>query len=186
MRRKQGIGSTVRKFGGWLTVVVALSSTATALAAPKKAAPAPSSVVHPAPDFAWIGAGGKTYPVKNLRGQPVVILVAPSPDARAMRQEAGRIEEMYLGFSAKKTVFVAAFTAQTGRVASNVPYAIAANGASVAAAYGANPTGFSVIVLSPDGNVDMVSPKVEGAQRILDVINNTYQTQAAVRTGIGG
>ena len=67
-----------------------------------------------------------------------------------------------------------------------MPFAVAANGASVAAAYGANPNGFSVIVLSPEGNVDMVSNKVEGAQRILDVINNTYQTQAAVRAGIGG
>ena len=167
-------------------VAAAISLTASAIAAPKNATPAPSNVLHPAPDFAWIGAGGKTHPAKDFRGQPVVILVAPSPDSRTMRQEAGRIEELYLGLSAKKTIFVAAFTAQTGRVASDVPFAIAANGPAVAAAYGVNSTGFSVIIISPDGNVDMVSNKVEGAQRILDIINNTYQTQAAVRTGIGG
>ena len=166
--------------------LTAWSFTSSVTAAPRKAAPAPANVVHPAPDFAWIGAGGKTYPAKNFRGQPVVILVAPSPDTGALRKQAARIEDLYLDFSAKKTIFVAAFTAQTGRVASNVPYAVAANGASVAAAYGVNPADFAVIVLSPDGNVDMVINKVEGAQRILDIINNTYQTQAAARTGIGG
>ena len=166
--------------------LTALSLAASAAAAPKKAAPALANVVRSAPDFAWIGAGGKTYPAKNFRGQPVVILVAPSPEAGALRKQAGRIEDLYLDFSAKKTIFVAAFTAQPGRVPSNVPYAIAANGAVVAAAYGVNPNDFSVIVLGPDGNVDMVANKVEGAQRILDIINNTYQTQAAARTGIGG
>ena len=185
MRKEPAAMTAVRKGGGLLTVFMALSFAASMQAAPKVGTPVPSNVVHPAPDFAWIGAGNKTFPSKNFRGQPVVILVAPSPDARALRKQAARIEDLYLGFSAKKTVFVAAFTAQTGRVESNVPYAVAANGASVAAAYGARPGEFSVIVISPDGNVDMVSEKVEGAQRILDVINNTFQTQAAARTGIG-
>ena len=171
---------------GLFLASLAWAATASAPAAPKRATPAPSNVLHPAPDFVWIGAGGKTYPARNFRGQPVVILIAPSPDAGALRKEAGRIEDLYLGFSAKKTIFVAAFTAQSGRVASNVPYAVAANGASVAAAYGANPTDFSVVVISPDGNVDMVSHKVEGAQRLLDIINNSFQAQAATRTGIGG
>ena len=67
-----------------------------------------------------------------------------------------------------------------------MPYAVAANGAAVAAAYGANPNDFSVIVLGPDGNVDMMSKKVEGAQRILDIINNSYQAQAPTRVGLGG
>ncbi len=186
MRRKQMLESVARSWCGWLVAGLAWSLTTNALAAPKHATPAPSNVLHPAPDFAWIGAGGKTFPAKNFRGQPVVILIAPSPEAGALRKEAERIEELYLGFSAKKTIFVAAFTAQTGRVQSNVPYAIAANGASVAAAYGVNPTEFSAVVISPDGNVDMVTHKVEGAQRFLDIINNSFQAQAAVRTGIGG
>jgi len=148
--------------------------------------PAAVRVVHPAPDFAWIGAGGKTYPIKNLRGQPVVILVAPSPDAKPLRQEAERIQGLYLQLSARKAVFFAAFTnGHDGRVESNVPYAMAQNGAAVAAAYGVAGKEFVVIVIGPDGNVDMVSEKVEGAERILDIINNNGQTQAAMRTGIG-
>ena len=176
----------ISKRVGLFVAAVTMSLSATALAAPKNGTPVPSNLVHPAPDFIWIGAGNKALPAKNFRGQPVVILVAPSPDAKALRKETARIEDLYLDFSAKKTIFVAAFTAQTGRVESNVPYAIAANGPAVAAAYGAKPGEFTVIVISPDGNVDMVSEKVEGAQRILDVINNTFQTQAAARTGIGG
>ena len=186
MQNQRVFKATDRKRAGILAAAMALALSATVLAAPKNGKPAPSNVVHPAPDFAWIGAGNKTFPSKDFRGQPVVILVAPSPDANALRKETARIEDLYLNFSAKKTIFVAAFTAQTGRVESNVPYAIAANGPSVAAAYGAKPDDFTVIVIGPDGNVDMVSEKVEGAQRILDVINNTFQTQAAARTGIGG
>lgn len=145
----------------------------------------PANVVHPAPDVTWVGAGGKTASSKTFRGQPVVILVAPSPDTGALRKQAARIEGLYLQFAARKTVFLTAFTQTNGRVPSDVPFAVAANGPAVAAAYGVPPSALSIIVISPDGNVDMVSNKVEGAQRILDVINNTFQAQAAARTGIG-
>ncbi len=186
MQNQPACKAMIRKLVGRFAAAMVLTLSATALAAPQNGTPASSNVVHPAPDFAWIGAGNKTFPAKNFRGQPVVILVAPSPEAKALRKESARIEDSYLNFSAKKTIFVAAFTVQTGRVESNVPFAIAANGPAVAAAYGAKPDELTVIVIGPDGNVDMVSAKVEGAQRILDVINNTFQTQAAVRTGIGG
>lgn len=166
----------------WMTAGNAVAAPKPTLVTPPKAPP----VVRPTTDFLWIGPGGKTFPLKNLRGQPVVILVAPSPDAKTLRQEAGRIQEMYLQFSARRAVFFAAFTnGHDGRVESNVPYAIAANGAAVAAAYGVKPDGFAVVVVGPDGNVDMVSQKVEGAQRILDIITNNGQAQAATRTGLG-
>ena len=171
----------------WLALAASLALTATALAEPKLKvnAPVPTNVVRPAPEFAWIGAGGKPSPLKTFRGQPVVLIVAPSPDFAPMRKEARRIEELYLQFSARKTVFLAAFTQQTGRVESDVPFAIAENGAAVAAAYGVPANELSVIVISPDGNVDITSTKVEGAQRILDVINNTFQAQSASRAGGG-
>ena len=177
-----------RVLGRWLAAGCSLALVGTAFGAPKiRTNPAPvSNVVHPAPDFQWVGAGGKLSSTKVFRGQPVVILVATSPTAGPLVKEARRIEEKYLEFSARKTVFIAAFTQQTGRVESNVPFAIAANGADVAKAYGVLPNELSVIVISPDGNTDMVSTKVEGAQRILDVINNSFQAQAAARTGLGG
>ncbi len=171
----------------WAAPLLGLALAGTAWSAPRtKIVPPPAAnVVRPAPEVAWVGAGGRTFPLKTFRGQPIVILVAPSPDAGPLRKEAGRIEDLYLQFAAKKVVFITAFTQATGRVRSDVPFVVAANGAAVATAYGVPPNGLSIIVISADGNVDMVSNKAEGAQRILDVINNTFQVQAAARTDIG-
>lgn len=166
--------------------ILCLATAATVHAAPKKTpkpAAVPSNTAHVAPDFTWVGAGGKAYPGKNFRGQPVVILIATSPDAGELRKQAKRIEDRYLDFAARKTIFVAAFSGAAGRVGSDVPFVIAQNGASVAANYGVQGKGIAVIVLGPDGNVDFTSTQVEGAQRILDIINNTFQTQAATRSG---
>ena len=117
----------------------------------------------------------------------MVILIASSPTDGDVRKQAGRIEDRYLDFAAKKTVFVVAFTgAGPSRVESNVPFVPAQNGAAVAAAYGVQGKGLAIVVLGPDGNVDLVSPQVEGAQKILDVINNTFQTQAAERANTRG
>ncbi len=166
-----------------LLLCLSVATVAAAHAAPKKDKPAASNTARVAPDFTWVGAGGKAYPGKNFRGQPVVIFVAVSPDAGDLRKQAKRIEDKYLDFAAKKTIFVAAFTGTAGRVESNVPFVIAQNGASVAAIYGVQGKGIAVIVLGPDGNVDFTSTQVEGAQRILDIINNTFQAQAAARSG---
>lgn len=146
----------------------------------------PSTVIRTAPEFAWEGAGGKAYFLKKLRGQPVVLLIATSPNAGNLRKQAERIEKLYLQFSAKKTVFIAAFTSENGRVMVNVPFAIAVNGPGVAAAYGAAGKELSIVVIGPDGNVDLKADGVLGAQRILDIINNSYQGQAAQRVGQGG
>ena len=177
----------------WLTATCLLAVTAlTAYAAPKNKPSAASAkpaegAVRVVPDFTWIGAGGKVYPGKNFRGQPVVILIASSPDAGDLRKQAGRIEDRYLDFAAKKTIFVAAYTGTMGRVQSDVPFVVAQNGAAVAANFGVQAgNGLGIVVLAPDGHVDMTSTHVEGAQRLLDIISNTFQTQAAERTGLGG
>ena len=178
---------------GWPTKAAAVAcllaaTTLTADAAPKnKPAAAKPAVgaVRTVPDFTWIGAGGKTYPGKNFRRQPVVILVADSPDSGDLRKQARRIEDKYLDFASKKTVFVVAFTGTPGRVESDVPFVVAQNGAAVAANFGVQGKGLGIVVLGPDGHVDMTSNQVEGAQRLLDIINNTFQTQAASRTGLG-
>ena len=175
-----------------LTVAALVTCLSTAHAAPKPKPAAASNkpasnTVRVAADFTWIGAGGKVYPGKNFRGQPVVILISATPNDGDLRKQAGRIEDRYLDFAAKRTIFVVAFTgAQPARVESNVPFVPAQNGAEMAATYGVQDKGTAVIVLGPDGNVDFASPQVEGAQRLLDVINNTFQTQAAERAGTRG
>jgi hypothetical protein len=143
------------------------------------------TVVRPAPDFAWVGAGGKTSPLRALRGQPVVLLIASSPEEKDFRKQVEHIDKLYLDLSERKTVFLAAFTVRPGRVPSNVPYAIAQDGAAVGKAYGVPPGGLGVAVISPNGNLDLFSTQVQAAQRLLDMINNSYQVQAAGRTGLG-
>jgi peroxiredoxin len=169
-----------RRPSAWMSAAMALLLGGALLGS------AGAAAVKLAPDFFWEGTGGKGHPLKQLRGQPVVVVIAPSPDAKPMRQQAGKIEDAYLDFSGRKTVFIAAFTAQKGRVASNVPFVIAQDGAAVAKAYGVADGGFAVVVIGADGNVDMQSDRVEAAQRILDIINNSFQPQATARKGQGG
>ena len=149
-----------------------------------------SSVPRPAPEFVWRGAGNVGYPLRKLRGQPVVILVAPAADGRDFRQQAGRIEKIYLDMAAKKVVFIAALTQGGDRIArpqSSVPFVLAADGAAVANAYGVAGGRFGLVVVGPDGNVDYTGNKVLGARQILDVVNNSFQPQNAQRKGpLGG
>lgn len=149
---------------------------------------APINTPRPAPDFVWRGAGNVGYPLKKLRGQPVVILVAPTADSGDFRKQASRLERTYLQMSAHKVVFVAALTQpdRSPRPQSSVPFVLADNGPALAAAYGVPGAKFACIVVGPDGNIDLLSEHVEAAQRILDVMNNSFQPQAAARKGAFG
>ncbi|MDD5351251.1 MAG: redoxin domain-containing protein [Chthoniobacteraceae bacterium] len=144
---------------------------------------APAGVVRPAPNFAW--GPGKT--LQSWRGQPVVLLIAPSPRSKAFRKQAARIQASYQDFAARNTVFVAAFTEPDGtsipysnRVASNVPFVLAANGAQIAASYGFNGE-ITVAVIGKDGNLDLNSGKIVPASQIMDMIYNNFEQQTAER-----
>lgn len=142
-----------------------------------------AAVVKLAPDFSWEGTGGRAHPLKQFRGQPVVLLIAPSPESKAFRKEVAQVEKGFLDFSARKAVFITVFSGQPGAVQSNVPFVNAANGAAAAALYGAKDSPLTVVIIGPDGNIDMQSDRVEPSQRILDVINNTFTAQSAARAG---
>lgn len=144
---------------------------------------APAEVVRPAPNFAW--APGKT--LQSWKGQPVILLIAPSPKSRAFRKQAARIQAAYQDFAARNAVFVAAFTEPdttsfpyADRIASNVPFVIAPNGAQIAASYGFNGE-FAVAVIGKDGNLDLNSGKIVPASRIMDMIYNNFEQQASER-----
>ena len=165
-----------------------------AFAAPTAPPPAKAgsgaNVPRLAPEFVWRGAGNVGYPLKRLRGQPVVVLVAPTADSRDFRQQAGRIEKIYLDMAARKVVFIAALT-QVGerfqRPQSSVPFVLAADGPAVANAYGLGGARFGLVVIGTDGNVDYTGAKVVGARQILDVVNNSFQPQNTGRKGpLGG
>ena len=142
-------------------------------------ASAPAEVVRPAPNFTW--GIGRT--LKSWKGQPVVLLIAPSPKSGAFRKQARRIEAVYQEFAARNVVFVAAFTdpeAAGQPIPSNVPFVIANNGAQIAADYGMAGK-FALSVIGKDGNLDLNSAQVVPASRIMDMILNNYEQQAPER-----
>lgn len=134
------------------------------------------NVVRPAPDV--VLETGKS--LKTLRGQPIVVLVAPHPQSRSFRKQAARLERDYARFAARGTVFVAAFTENPEGLRSNIPFVVAQNGQAVAAHYGVT-TPFALLVVGKDGNLDLQTAKVHAASEVRDVILNNYVQQANQR-----
>ena len=137
-----------------------------------------AEVVRPAPAFVCAGKS-----LKSFKGQPVILLIAPSPRSAAFRKQAKRIQSAYQDFAARKAVFVAVFTdpdAEGRAIPSNVPFTPAREGAKVAAAYGFDGN-FSLCVIGKDGNLDLTTSKVVPASRIMDMIYNNAEQQAAER-----
>ena len=142
-------------------------------------ASASAEVVRPAPNFTW----GSGQTLKSWKGQPVVLLIATSPRSSAFRKQADRIQAVYQEFAGRNVVFVAAFTdpeAALEQIPSNVPFVIANNGPQIAANYGFDGD-FAVAVIGKDGNLDLNSTKVVPSSRIMDMILNNYEQQAAER-----
>lgn len=140
---------------------------------------APAAVVRLAPDFTFPGAG-RVQSLKSLRGQPVVLLIADSPRTGAFRKQLKNLREIYGQFASRQVVFAAAFRNGGGPVDSNIPFAVANNGPAVAAAYEVRDD-FNLVIIGKDGNVDYQTPKVCTAERIRDVIQNSFAVQSAAR-----
>jgi len=148
-----------------------------ALAAAASLAPVPvwANVVRPAPDFTI--AGGKT--ARSLRGQPLVIIVAPGPESKEFRKQVSKLEKDYHRFAAQNAIFVAAFTTSNGEgLRSSIPFAVALNGAELAARYGVQGS-FALLVVGKDGNLDLRTARISGAYAVRDAILNNYERQAA-------
>ena len=138
-----------------------------------------AEVVRPAPAFTC--AAGNS--LKSFKGQPVILLIAPSPRSGAFRKQAKRIQAVYQQFAARNAVFVAVFTdteAAGCPIPSNVPFTLVQDGAKVAAAYGFDGK-FSLCVVGKDGNLDLITSKVVPASRLMDMIYNNAEQQTAER-----
>jgi hypothetical protein len=142
------------------------------------AATTSAEIVRLAPDFSFPGVG-KAQSLKAVRGQPVVLIVAKSPKIGEFKAQVKRLKEIYEEFANKQVLFVAAFTAEVGPVKSDIPFVTANNGAAVASAYSVpGKDKFNIIIIGKDGNVDYQTSKVIGAERVHDVIQNSYEIQA--------
>ena len=135
-----------------------------------------ANVARWAPDFAWLKSGGSRTTLKSLRGQPVVLVVAPSPEHRNFRKQAKELAKTYQLLGNDKAVMVAAFTAEPGVIRSNIPFVLAANPGAIAQSYGVAGD-FAVFVIGRDGNLDEISDRVLPGQRVLDIINNSFVPQ---------
>ena len=152
---------------------------------PEPAAPTPpargrssSPVVRPAPDFAIPGVSKKS--LRSLRGQPVVLIIAKSPEEKPFKKQLKALAPIYQEFASRGTVFVAAFSEAGGQLPSNIPFVVANNGAPVASAYGFGGE-IGVAVIGQDGNLDLITDKILPALRIREVILNSYVVQNAAR-----
>lgn len=147
-----------------------------ALAAP---ATLHAEAVRPAPAFQWIDSTGKAKNSRDLRGQPLVVLVADSPNHRLFRAQVGQLQKTYERFAAAG-LCIAAFSREPGTIRSNIPFLTVPDGAATAAAFD-TPQGFSIAIIGEDGNLDYIGNRVVPAQRIYDIIGNSYARQKQLR-----
>lgn len=150
----------------WLVAAVVLVS----------AVGAEANVVRWAPDFGWLKSGGNRATLKSLRGQPVVLVVAPTPRYGKFRKQVKELQKTYQLLGNDKAVMVAAFTQEPGVIRSNIPFVLASNPGGVAQSYGVAGD-FAVFVIGRDGNLDEISDRVLPGQRVLDIINNSFVAQ---------
>jgi hypothetical protein len=143
-------------------------------------APLQAEVVRPSPDFSWIDSTGKSKSAKDLRGRPVLVLIAESPREWAFRSQVGQLQKIYERFAADGLVCVAAFSREPGQIRSNIPFLTVPDNAGTAAAFD-TATGFSISIIGMDGNLDYVGNRVVPAQRIFDIIDNSFAKQKLLR-----
>jgi len=91
-----------------------------------------------------------------------------------------RLQSHYQRIAAQNLVCIVAFTEESGRVDSNIPVIIANDGPRVAFLYEI-PEGFAVGMIGRDGNLDYMTRKVLPAQRVLDLIGNSFVRQEYLR-----
>ncbi len=141
----------------------------------------PALVVRPAPNVQWLDVQGRRQNLSAFKGQPVVLLISDTPNGRGFRSQAAQLKKMFERFAAQRVVCVAAFTGELGVIHSNIPFAIASDGPRVAFDYGTAEERFAIAVIGRDGNLDCLSTRVLPAQRIYDIIGNSFVTQQQLR-----
>lgn len=137
-------------------------------------------VVNPSPNISWVNSSGKLEGSAAFKNQPVVLVIAPSPKSWIFRAQVGQLQKMYERYAAEKIIFMAAFTKEQGLIKSNIPFVLAADGPRTAFDFKVVKD-FGIAVIGRDGNIDCLSSKVLPAQRIYDIVNNSFVPQAADR-----
>jgi len=139
-----------------------------------------AEVPHAAPDFVWTDSTGASKKASNFRGRPLVVVIATSPNQGAFRSQVGQLQKIYDRLAAQHLVCVAVFSEAPGVIRSNIPFVTVPDGTATAAAFDAS-KGFAIAVIGEDGNLDSIGSRVLPGQCILDIINNSFARQKALR-----
>ena len=118
--------------------------------------------------------------LRDLRGQPVVLIFATNPDQNEFKKQVKQITRRYKNLSTRSVLFFVAFTKETGVISrSDVPFVVLPDPLSVADSYRVGD--FGIALIGTDGNLDYATDHVITGQKILDVVNNSYSAQVQER-----
>jgi len=140
-----------------------------------------AEVVRPAPDFAWESFNGTTKTLTGLKGQPVVLIIAPSPKSGVFKKQIKQLNKLYRQYASREAIFVAAFTQESGLAQTDIPFLYARNAQAIAADYGLEKDQFELVVIGPDRNMDLITKDVTTGERVRDVIDNSQPRQSVRR-----
>lgn len=140
---------------------------------------ATSPIVALAPDVTW-QQHGQVKHLSSLQGQPVLLLIAPTPNSWDFYRQLNALKGSYEHLAQQRLVCLAAFTEEEGPVHSNIPFITVSHGSAVGEAYKAT-NHFALALISPDGNLDCFSTHVLAGQRINDLIDASYTHQLQLR-----
>jgi hypothetical protein len=180
------------KFGRvTIFVICLLAGMAQTQAAPAQAqaSPAPKekqkrsavpNVPRPAPEFLWASVNGKVKRLKDVEGQPVVLIFATDPQQKEFKKQVKNITKVYKNLAERKALFFVAFTRETGVITgSDVPFVVLPDPGSAADAYRVGD--FGIAVIGPDGNLDYATDRIIPGIKIINVMDNSYAIQSQER-----
>jgi len=138
-----------------------------------------AGVVRPAPQVAFPPVDGHARTLKSFLGQPMIVLLADSPKRGDFRTQLKEMEKSFDRLAIRKTVVAAAFKNQgSDEIYSNIPVINLPDGAKVCDAFALKGK-FAVALIGPDGNLDYITNNILNINRILEVMQNSYEVQKA-------
>src|SRR5258708_16202579 len=124
----------------------------------KAQTPAPANVPRPAPEFVWSSVSGKVRRLRDLRGQPVVLIFATNPEQNEFKKQVKQITRRYKVLAKRNVLFFVAFTKETGEISrSDVPFVVLPDPLPVDDPY--HLRDFEITIIRPAANLDYPTVK---------------------------
>jgi hypothetical protein len=156
-----------------LLAVIATGLLATPTAFPE--------VVRPAPAIAFPPEGGKQRTLASFKGQPLILLLAEAPSRGSFKAQLKELQTSFDRLAVRGAIVAAAFQGgDPATVRTNIPLVLLPDGPAACSAFQLK-GGFAVVLIGPDGNIDYQTRKVLNMNRILEVMQNSYEVQKSIR-----